>query len=427
RVPPSPCKCCGSALHWDKECPYYSQFEALRKRSVNLSSSDSYFDRPTDEDLLYNTTFTHIVNQAVVHLYEPGAPSKESSSPSHAYRVHMEEVLDEDYLKPLKPPPSGSHVLELIEEQLLSPVVNEHNNELSLPPPPVPEECTGILRKRRTSPGFSAVGVSVVSMRGQLGHLANTEVDLRLDSCADVSLVLWEFYDSMQFKPRLRQGLKMKLYQLTEKDTSLSGYVVLPVYVVMELGRTVELEVEAYVVPGMTVPVLLGEDFHLNYELTISRNVEEGTFIRFSSELDQVRAIGRRAKKKKFGEDARLIRAAKDYKLAPHTVRNLLVEGDFGQERDWAVEKYLLPNADESFFAIPNTLISARNPVIPVANPTNVPRMIRRGEVIGRLTDPSSYFDVPRNLKQLEDLLNALAKTVTTIKALLSSEQTRGD
>ncbi|KDQ52380.1 hypothetical protein JAAARDRAFT_102287, partial [Jaapia argillacea MUCL 33604] len=107
------------------------------------------------------------------------------------------------------------------------------------------------------------------------------EVDLRLDSCTDVSLVLREFYDSMQFKPRLRQGLKMKLYQLTEKDTSLSGYVVLPVYVVMESGRTVELEVEAYVVPGMTVPILLGEDFHLNYELTVSRNVEEGTFVQF--------------------------------------------------------------------------------------------------------------------------------------------------
>ncbi|KDQ61638.1 hypothetical protein JAAARDRAFT_190373 [Jaapia argillacea MUCL 33604] len=35
--PPSPCKCCSSALHWDKECPYYMQFEALRKKSVNLT------------------------------------------------------------------------------------------------------------------------------------------------------------------------------------------------------------------------------------------------------------------------------------------------------------------------------------------------------------------------------------------------------
>ncbi|KDQ52744.1 hypothetical protein JAAARDRAFT_50157 [Jaapia argillacea MUCL 33604] len=225
--------------------------------AVCTKAKNQYINcQPTDEDLLYNTTFTHVVNQAIVHLYDSGAPTEELPSPSHAYQVHMEEVLDKDYLKPPKPPPSRDCILEQIEEHHLNPIINKQEDEFSLPPPPDPEEY------------------------------------LRLDSCVDVSLVSQEFYDSLRFKPRLRQGLKMKLYQLTEKDTSLSGYMVLPVYVVTESGRTVELEVEAYVVPGMTVPVLLGEDFHINYELTVSRNVEEGTFVHFGSEPDQVRAIG---------------------------------------------------------------------------------------------------------------------------------------
>ncbi|KDQ48979.1 hypothetical protein JAAARDRAFT_144121, partial [Jaapia argillacea MUCL 33604] len=336
----------------------------------------------------------------------------------------MEEVLDKDYLKPPKPPPSGNFILEPVEDPIRNSTVHERETEFHLLPPPDPKEFMRIRKKRRTSPGFSVVGVSVVSVWGQLGHLANREVDLWLDSCADVSLVSQEFYDSMKFKPRLKQGLIMKLYQLTEKDTSLSGYVLLPIYIVMEARRTVELEVKTYVVLGMTVPVLLGEDFHLNYELTVSQNVEEGTFICLRSELDRIHATGvkRRARKKKFGEEACLIQATKDYRLALHTVQNLQVKGDFGSDQDWVVKKYLLSNANESFIAIPNTLILAQNPIIPIANPTNTPR-----KVLGRLTDLSSYFDTPRDLKQLEDLLNVSVKTVSLVEALLSSTQTQGD
>ena len=44
-----------------------------------------------------------------------------------------------------------------------------------------------------------------------------------------------------------------------------------------EEGILLESEAEAYIVPGMTVPILLGEDFQLNYEVGVTRNVELGT------------------------------------------------------------------------------------------------------------------------------------------------------
>ena len=47
--------------------------------------------------------------------------------------------------------------------------------------------------------------------------------------------------------------------------------------------QIIETEVEAYVVPGMSVPILLGEDNHLNYELTVQRNLGEGTTISYLS------------------------------------------------------------------------------------------------------------------------------------------------
>jgi hypothetical protein len=62
-------------------------------------------------------------------------------------------------------------------------------------------------------------------------------------------------------------------------------------------------------------------------------------------------------------------------------------------DRDWLVTKNLLSGVDDSYFAVPNTLISAANPWVPVTNPTNHPRYVRKGEIIGVLTDPAEYFD----------------------------------
>ena len=58
---------------------------------------------------------------------------------------------------------------------------------------------------------------------------------------------------------------------------------------------------------------------------------------------------------------------------------------------------------DDAYFAVPNTLISAANPWVPITNPTDRPRYIRKGEVIGTLTDPADYFD---HVKTMEDWQN---------------------
>ena len=197
-------------------------------------------------------------------------------------------------------------------------------------------------------------------------------------------------------------------------------------------GITIESEAEAYVVPGMTVPILLGEDYQLTYEVGVTRNVEEGPKIHFgqstygitAQQVDRTKdferlrqsaySIGRfirsklhrRRKNKKhrqkvkFGLDQKIVRAKEDYKIRPHECKRIEVEGQLGEDRDWLVSKNLLSGADDSYFVVPNTLISASNPWVPVANPSNRPRYIRKGEVIGVLSDPDEYFD---HVKTLED------------------------
>lgn len=50
-------------------------------------------------------------------------------------------------------------------------------------------------------------------------------------------------------------------------------------------GVIIETEAEAYVVPGMTIPILLGEDYHLNYELTVAHRINFKSVVNFSGAL----------------------------------------------------------------------------------------------------------------------------------------------
>ena len=70
----------------------------------------------------------------------------------------------------------------------------------------------------------------------------------------------------------------------------------------------------------------------------------------------------RHRQKLKFGLDEKTVQAAKDYKLKPHESKPIRVEGQLGEDREWLVQKDLLANANDSFFAVPNVLISAANP-----------------------------------------------------------------
>ena len=87
------------------------------------------------------------------------------------------------------------------------------------------------LNKRRFTPvGSSAVGVSVVAVQGQVGSMRNDQIDLRLDSCADVTLISQEFLESLKDCPSCQKGLKMDLWQLTDKDAKIQGYVRIPIF-----------------------------------------------------------------------------------------------------------------------------------------------------------------------------------------------------
>ena len=506
KLPPSPCKACGSDNHWDKECPDWEIFKA---RAVKKSGYSTETD--VDEgDKIYQSAFSILLSQHLAALqidldqvktdFEAAVLRNEIDvSKSIGVNVNghksggechaaVEEVEDEDDLEAHRKLKSEKHLLYHINEVQqdesdrtthptrspwsqyhAKPETHHHvstpmeedevdqeteethrntfiseqrtvtessnsavNPEVSLPPPPQESKPVRMTKKRFYPVGESSVGISVLSVKGRVGNLNNVATDLRLDSCADVTLISAEYYDSLKSAPSIQQGMRMKLWQLTDKDSTLKGFVRIPIFMTTDDGVTLESEAEAYVVPGMTVPILLGEDYQLTYEIGVTRNVEEGPRVHFGKSDYQVTArqvertkdferlrqsacstgsfirskLHRRNKNKrhrlkvKFGREGRVVRAKEDYRLRPHECKPIQVEGQLGEDRDWLVTKTLLSGVDDSYFAIPNTLISAANPWIPVANPTNRPRYIRKGEIIGELTDPADYFD---HVKTMED------------------------
>ena len=86
------------------------------------------------------------------------------------------------------------------------------------------------------------------------------------------------------------------------------------------------------------------------------------------------------------------------------------------------MQKNLLANANDSFFAVPNVLISAANPWVPIANPTDHPRYIRKGEIIGTLEDPAKFFDTPKSVEELEKF-RASADIIHTVISLQTTQE----
>ncbi|KAF8995144.1 hypothetical protein BDZ89DRAFT_1053007 [Hymenopellis radicata] len=333
--------------------------------------------------------------------------------------------------------------------------VDEETETGSNPPS---QDVPFLLRPRRKrASGCSAVGVSVLSMKGPVGSLDGPVVDQRLDSCANISLMSLECYESMLKKPSIKKGKKMMLWQVTDKSKVIQGYCDLPIFTECIDRWTIETTVEVFLVPGMSVPLLLGKDYHINYELSVTRNIENGTTVHFGSSKFSVKAMAvdgspdwknlrtsayglahflkaklhhrqqtrkRRVRQTEEMRDA-TVRAAQDYCIKPHSCINVLVEGNLGDDTEWIVERGLLPLKGSLYLATPNVLLTPEFRRVPIMNPTDHPRMIRKGESVGSIQRADQYFDKAKTVEEFEKYEAMTEKIAALVNANL--EKTDAD
>jgi hypothetical protein len=118
-------------------------------------------------------------------------------------------------------------------------------------------------------PGKSALGITVLSIHnGCLGMLLSSPIQLHLDSGADITLISEDCYNALECWPKLQKGMKLSLFKLTNQ-VKILGFISHQIFMPVADSRVLEFIKEAYVIPGMNIPVLLGEDFQVNYEISI--------------------------------------------------------------------------------------------------------------------------------------------------------------
>ena len=261
--------------------------------------------------------------------------------------------------------------------------------------------------------------------------LKDKDVQLCINSGADITLISQDFLQSLCRLPKLKTGMKMNLLALTN-NAKIIGYVVLGVFFHTREGKVLECEEEAYIVPGMKVPVLLGEDFQKNYNMSIHHykegvhlstpvgtdrhevdafnepHVDKGFEVyRVESRQDRQRTAVV-SKIQKARRDARLaglpseelegeesleyIRAAEDVWIQPDVSKKVRLDRDFSGKEVWLVEQLTI-NMKEGFYRAGSSLLRSEDPFLHIANVSTMRQCIRQGDILGILRDPDKYLD----------------------------------
>src|SRR6185295_11381752 len=104
-------------------------------------------------------------------------------------------------------------------------------------------------------PGTAFLGAKATTLKAQIG-IGLKSSKIILDSGSDFTLMNQETYDSLEPKPKKHKGQNITLVQVTNKLT-ISEFVTLPLTFDTKEGP-VQMTVEAYIVPKMNTPFILG-------------------------------------------------------------------------------------------------------------------------------------------------------------------------
>jgi hypothetical protein len=103
-----------------------------------------------------------------------------------------------------------------------------------------------------------------------LGSCATTVTALLGSEPEPYEIILDSGSDCDDKPPKIKQGQKIHLSQVSGNLT-INQYVPLPI-VFMTGSSPVEITVEAYIVKGMKIPLLIGNDFTTQYQLSIMQD-----------------------------------------------------------------------------------------------------------------------------------------------------------
>lgn len=302
-------------------------------------------------------------------------------------------------------------------------------------------------------PGCAFLGASATMARGLLTREATSLTDIIVDSGSDITLISYHAWEQLPNPPAIHTGQKVSLVQVTGK-TTITGYVELPVLFETPEGF-VELSVEAYVVKGMNAPFILGNDFADQYSLSLIRE-DTDSYLQFGSS-------GRRCKVHNTlsspytdddghafvvtlqkGSDSestkkahrghgqqRLLKETSaslrhDTIIPPDTVLRVLADIHFPKGKNSVyVEKIVHSRSGEQdLYAVPDSLVPKDRPYLQLANFSDKPLSLKRGELLGYVHDPDDWLCSAGSEEETDQLTRHAHAVKTIIRKMVSPKET---
>ncbi|KAF9022121.1 hypothetical protein BDZ89DRAFT_1042399 [Hymenopellis radicata] len=108
------------------------------------------------------------------------------------------------------------------------------------------ESIEAIPKVRMRPEGRGASGIAALHIKGHINSLDSPPVKGKLDSGADITLMSEDFFNSRRDLPALKDGMRIRLYQLTA-GAKILGYTTFSYLTKTTEGKDISFEVEAYV------------------------------------------------------------------------------------------------------------------------------------------------------------------------------------
>jgi deoxyuridine 5'-triphosphate nucleotidohydrolase len=269
-------------------------------------------------------------------------------------------------------------------------------------------------------PGCSFIGTSPTSANVRLGDTKGPVVKVIIDSGLDITLISQETLQKMPKPPKQHQGKQVKLSQVTSKIT-ISGYVDLPLIFETSQGP-VQTDVEAYIVKGMTTPLILGNDFADQYSLSIIRNEGEST-LKFANTGRSVRLensttdthlspevktfltqVKKGRHQLRYKERQREVRnkanphfvSEKEETIAPFSSRRItykILGKDSGNS--YLLEPKELTGSKLALLQLTDAIVNKLEGEIVAFNPGDTPITLKQGESLGKVVELSCLDEDP--------------------------------
>ena len=109
------------------------------------------------------------------------------------------------------------------------------------------------------TPGCLFLGTKATEAYASINNPDTKPIPVIVDSNSDITLILQEMLDQMLKAPKVQVGQWIKLIQVTGKAI-ITGYVILDL-IFRTSKRPVQMNIEVYVIKGMSAEFILGNNF----------------------------------------------------------------------------------------------------------------------------------------------------------------------